>query len=225
MGDMDDMEHMDDEMGDMDDMDSEVDVDVDVDAEGSVSKEELTHIKDQLDDLMAEFEALMGDESADMDMDSDMDDLGSEEEDLEDEVEDFEDEEEEEEEDLEDEEDSLEDEEEDEDMMEAVQLQKVPGLYGSRIGGDDGQQKKSPVAANSGARGMGSKPVRFSGDHETVPTSPKGPSNEYSKKEGSLIGDVANTPGRKKAPELKAAPKPVTSQASGVNNKSPVSKG
>jgi hypothetical protein len=215
----DDMD-MDAEMDDDMDMDAEMDddMDMDMDSEDSVSKEELGDIKDKLDDLMAEFESLMGDDSMDLDT---SDDLDSEEDDLESEIDDFEDEEEDEEADLEDEEEGL----EDEDMMEAVQLQKVPGLYGSKIGGDDGQQKKSPIAANSGARGMGSKPVKFAGAHETVPTSPKRPSNEYSKKEGSLIGDVGNTPGKKKASDLKAAPKPVTSQASGVNNRSPVSKG
>ena len=117
--------------------------------------------------------------------------------------------------------------EEEEALAEAVQLQKVPGLYGSKIGGDDGAQKKSPVAANAGAKGMDSKPVKFSGDNEAVPTGPKGPSNEYSKKEGDLpgAGKFKNVPGGKAKVALAAAPKPVTSQASGVNVKSPVAKG
>lgn len=106
-----------------------------------------------------------------------------------------------------------------EDVMEAVQLQKVSVTHG-----DDGAQKKSPVAANAGAKGMDSKPVKFSGAHEAVPTGPKGPSNEYSKKEGTLIGDVGNSPGKKKGPELKAAPKAETKDGSD-NKKSPVAKG
>ena len=112
--------------------------------------------------------------------------------------------------------------EDSEEMMEAVQLQKVSVTHG-----DDGAQKKSPVTANSGAKGMDSKPVKFSGHAETVPTSPKGPSNEYSKKEGELpgAGKFKNVPGGKAKVDLAAAPKPVTSQASGVNNKSPVAKG
>lgn len=113
------------------------------------------------------------------------------------------------------------DSEEEVEMMEAVQLQKVSVTHG-----DDGAQKKSPVAANSGAKGMDSKPVKFSGDHEAVPTSPKGPSNEYSKKEGDLpgAGSFKNVPGGKAKVDLSAAPKPVTKDGS-ANSKSPVAKG
>jgi hypothetical protein len=112
-------------------------------------------------------------------------------------------------------------EEMEEDVMEAVQLQKVSVTHG-----DDGANKKSVVAANSGAKGMDSKPVKFSGDHEAVPTSPKGPSNEYSKKEGDLpgAGSFKNVPGGKAKVDLTAAPKPVTKDGS-VYHKSPVAKG
>jgi hypothetical protein len=115
-----------------------------------------------------------------------------------------------------------EEESDEEALAEAVQLQKVSVTHG-----DDGAQKKSPVTANSGAKGMDSKPVKFSGDSEAVPTGPKGPSNEYSKKEGDLpgAGKFKNVPGGKAKVDLAAAPKPVSSQASGVNNKSPVAKG
>jgi hypothetical protein len=108
-----------------------------------------------------------------------------------------------------------------EEVMEAVQLQKVSVTHG-----DDGANKKSVVAANSGAKGMDSKPVKFSGDHEAVPTSPKGPSNEYSKKEGELpgAGSFKNVPGGKAKVDLSAAPKPVTKDGS-ANSKSPVAKG
>jgi hypothetical protein len=108
-----------------------------------------------------------------------------------------------------------------EEVMEAVQLQKVSVTHG-----DDGANKKSVVAANSGAKGMDSKPVKFSGDNEAVPTGPKGPHNEYSKKEGDLpgAGKFKNVPGGKAKVDLSAAPKPVTKDGSS-NDKSPVAKG
>lgn len=164
------------------------------DAEGSVDKEDLGDIKDKLEDLMAEFESLMQGDSVE-----------SEEEEV-----------------VGVSEEAEEDMSEEEEVMEAVQLQKVSVTHG-----DDGANKKSVVAANSGAKGMDSKPVKFSGDNEAVPTGPKGPSNEYSKKEGDLpgAGKFKNVPGGKAKVDLAAAPKPVTSQASGVNNKSPVAKG
>lgn len=111
--------------------------------------------------------------------------------------------------------------EEGEEMMEAVQLQKVSVTHG-----DDGANKKSVVAANSGAKGMDSKPVKFAGDAETVPTGPKGPSNEYSKKEGELpgAGSFKNVPGGKAKVDLSSAPKPVTKDGSAYS-KSPVAKG
>ena len=111
-------------------------------------------------------------------------------------------------------------------MMEAVQLQKVPGLYDSKIGGDDGAQTKSPALNKPKVEAAGVKPVNFSSGGDLKQSNgPVKASNYGTKGEGDLIGDVANTPGMKKAPALKAAPKPVTSQASGVNTKSPVSKG
>ena len=108
-----------------------------------------------------------------------------------------------------------------EEMMEAVQLQKVSVTHG-----DNGVQTKSPVTSNSGAKGMDSKPVKFSGDAEPNPTGPKSPSNEYSKKEGELpgAGSFKNVPGGKAKVDLSAAPKPVTKDGSAYS-KSPVAKG
>jgi hypothetical protein len=105
-------------------------------------------------------------------------------------------------------------------MMEAVQLQKVSVTHG-----DNGAQTKSPVTANSGAKGMDSKPVKFAGGTESVPNGPKGPSNEYSKKEGDLpgAGKFKNAPGGKGA-KLENAPKPKHGD-DGANAKSPVAKG
>jgi hypothetical protein len=106
-----------------------------------------------------------------------------------------------------------------EEVMEAVQLQKVSVTHG-----DNGENTKSPALHEPKIKAEGVKPVKFSGDNETVPTGPKGPSNEYSKKEGTLIGDVGNTPGMKKAPALKAAPKAVTKDGA-ADKHSPVAKG
>jgi hypothetical protein len=112
-------------------------------------------------------------------------------------------------------------EEEEGGVMESVQLQKVAAPKH----GDDGAQKKSPVAANSGATGMASKPVKFAGDHETPPSSPKAPSNEYTKKEGSLphAGQFKNSPGVDGA-KTEAAPKAKHGD-DGANKRSPVAEG
>lgn len=107
----------------------------------------------------------------------------------------------------------------DEAMMEAVQLQKVSVTHG-----DNGVQNKSTVDANSGQAGMDSKPVKFSGASEAVPTSPKGPSNAYAKGETQVkgAGSFKNAPGHK-GQDLSAAPKPTTKDAAGAV-KSPVAK-
>jgi len=106
-----------------------------------------------------------------------------------------------------------------EEMMEAVQLQKVAVTHG-----DNGANTKSPTLTKPKVEAAGVKPVKFSGDSEAVPTGPKGPSNEYSKKEGTLIGDVGNTPGQKKGQQLKPAPKAVTKDGA-ADKHSPVAKG
>ena len=165
-------------------------------------EDRVVELEDKLDELMAEFEQLMGGK----DEDADMGDEEGEEEEVA--VAEAKDEEEE----------AIE--ESEEVVAEAVQLQKVSVTHG-----DDGANKKSVVAANSGAKGMDAKPVKFAGDAEAVPSSPKGPSNEYSKKEGDLpgAGKFKNVPGGKAKVDLSAAPKPVTKDgASGT--KSPVAK-
>lgn len=112
------------------------------------------------------------------------------------------------------------DDEEEEVVAEAVQLQKVSVTHG-----DNGSNTKSPVSANSGKTGMGSNPVKFSGASESVPTGPKGASNPYAKGQKEVEGasKFGNTPGQK-GRKLENAPKPTTSQASGVNTKSPLAK-
>jgi hypothetical protein len=71
---------------------------------------------------------------------------------------------------------------------------------------------------------MDSKPVKFAGDAEAVPTSPKAPSNAYSKGESQVkhAGQWKNAPAQA-GQDLEKAPAPVKTQASGVNTKSPVS--
>jgi len=101
-------------------------------------------------------------------------------------------------------------EEDSEEVMEAVQLQKVSVTHG-----DNGVQTKSTVAANSGQRGMASKPVAASTTTETGRTAP-------TTKDVKGAGSFKNAPGQKKQ-ELSAAPKPVTKDGSS-NDRSPVAK-
>jgi hypothetical protein len=101
-------------------------------------------------------------------------------------------------------------EEDSEEVMEAVQLQKVSVTHG-----DNGVQTKSTVAANSGQRGMASKPVSASTTTETGRAAP-------TTKDVKGAGSFKNAPGQKKQ-ELSAAPKPVTKDGSS-NDRSPVAK-
>ena len=192
---------------------SEGEDDIEFDDEAEEDGEELTHdleadhdegeegledrvvdLEDKLDQLMAEFEEIMGND-ADDDMEADADEFAADEEGEED----------------------FADDDMDEAMMEAVQLQKVSVTHG-----DNGSNTKTPVDANSGQAGMDSKPVKFSGASETVPTGPKGPSNAYAKGETSVkgAGSFKNAPGQK-GQDLSAAPKPTTKDAAGAV-KSPV---
>lgn len=196
------------EAGGMTEAEEEDEADIEFDDEAEDAGEELTGEleadhdaegsvdKDDLADIKDKLDDLMAEFEAIMSGESD-DDLGGDTDDLEVDI------------------------DSEEEVMEAVQLQKVSVTHG-----DDGANKKSVVAANSGAKGMDSKPVKFSGDNEAVPTSPKGPSNEYSKKEGELpgAGKFKNVPGGKAKVDLSAAPKPVTKDGSS-NDRSPVAKG
>jgi hypothetical protein len=183
------------DIADMDD-DGEEAVDIEMDSEegGEEGLEDrVVDLEDKLDQLMAEFEDIMGgdddmgDEEGMDDMD-DMDDMGG------DEMGDMDD--------MGGEEDP---------MMEAITLKKVSVTHG-----DNGVQNKSTVDANSGQAGMDSKPVKFSGASESVPTGPKGPSNAYAKGETSVkgAGSFKNAPAQNNA-DLTAAPKPVTKDEAG----------
>ena len=160
------------------------------DAEGDI-EDRVVDLEDKLDELMAEFESLMGgDEQGDSVSDIDGGDA------------------------LEmDDTDTAEF--SDEAMMENVTLDKVPAPKG----GDDGANTKSPVAFNSGAKGMQGAPVKMTGDTAQGRPAPK---------TGDLpeAGQFKNTPGKGGSnSKLAAAPKPVTAQASGVNTKTPFPKG
>jgi len=113
-------------------------------------------------------------------------------------------------------------------MMENVNLKQVGGSTYNTYGkmGDDGVQTKSPNLNNSGQAGMDSKPVKFSGAAESVPTSPKGPSNLYSKGETQVkgAGNFKNSPAKDNFREKgESTPKPVTKDGA-ADKHSPVAK-
>jgi len=170
-----------------------IDIDSDDDMGEEGTEDRLVSIEDKLDQLMAEFEEIMG--HADEEGDEEMaadDDMAA----------------------ADDEEMAADDEEA---MMEAITLKKVSVTHG-----DNGQNTKSTNLNNSGQAGMDSRPVKFSGDNETVPTSPKGPSNFYSKGE-TQVKDASkwkNAPAQNNA-DLEKAPAPKKGD-NGVNSKSPV---
>ena len=161
------------------------------DEEDAGLEDRVVDLEDKLDELMAEFESLMGDEAGEgdeeMDMDMDME-VG----------------------DGMDDEEVVDDELETEGMFEAVTLKAVP----KPTHGDNGQNAKSPVAANSGARGAMAKPVGAGtneGGHHDTPA--------YKNTTKDLIGKVQNTPAQSTVKQS-PAPKPHLAQASGVNTKS-----
>jgi len=102
---------------------------------------------------------------------------------------------------------------EEEALAEAIQLKKVSVTHG-----DNGAQTKSPGLQNSGQAGMDSKPVKFSGDNETVPTGPK--AGQVKDLKGA--GNFKNSPGKDNFKDKgEAAPKPKHGD-DGANTKSPV---
>ena len=87
-------------------------------------------------------------------------------------------------------------------MMENVDLKAAPKPVTSEPAGTN---SRSTVAANSGAKGMQGSPVRMTGDTAQGRSAPS-------------VKDMGMTT----SPKQGAAPKPVTTQAAGVNTKSPV---
>jgi len=172
-----------------------VDIESDDDMEGDGSEDRLVSIEDKLDQLMAEFEQIMGNADDEEAMGDEEMAMG-------------------------DEEMAMGDEEmaagdEEAAMMEAITLKKVSVTHG-----DNGQNTKSTSLQNSGQAGMDSRPVKFSGASESVPTSPKGPSNFYSKGETSVknANNWKNAPAQNNA-DLESAPKPKAGD-NGSNTKS-----
>jgi hypothetical protein len=152
-------------------------------------EDRVVDLEDKLDELMAEFESLMGGDEADMDMDMDMDtDMDV---------------------DGMDNQEVVDDELETEGMFnENVSLKAVP----KPTHGDNGTNSKSPVAANSGARGAMAKPVMSKGDGGNGRPAPTAK---------EAIGRVGNTPAQS-TQKPSPATKPNLGQAAGVNTKSPL---
>jgi hypothetical protein len=158
--------------------------------EGDI-EDRVVDLEDKLDELMAEFESLMGGDGIESDL------AGEEGNEIEgdamaaDDTMAF---------------------DTDESMMENVTLAAAPKPVTTEPAGTN---TKSTTAANSGAAGMASSPVKMTGDTAQGRPAPKA---------GELIGKVQNTPasGDKK---LSPATKPVTTQAAGVNTRTPFPKG
>ena len=168
------------------------------DAGGDDIEGKLMNIEDKLDELMAEFEALMGDDDMGGEEELDIDIGGDDEMDMDGEM------------DM----DMEVGDEEPMPMGEAISLKAAPKPTTSEEGGIN---KKSIVAANSGARGMEGKPVHtgtsMGGKHDAA--------GAYSNNVKDLISDVQNAPAKAKVTQ-KPAPKPHLAQATGVNTKSPL---
>jgi hypothetical protein len=186
-----------DEEFDISDMDDDGDETVDIDMDDEEGDEEgledrVVDLEDKLDQLMAEFEEIMGDKDH---MEPDADNMGgpsdNDADNMDDEM----------------------DDDMDEAMMEAITLKKVPVTHG-----DNGAYTTSPGLKNSGQAGMDSKPVKFSGASEAVPTGPKGPTNAYAKGETSVkgAGSFKNSPAQNNFSEKgESTPKPVTKDEAG----------
>ena len=153
-------------------------------------EDRVVDLEDKLDQLMAEFEDIMAGDDAEVDGEED---FAAGDDEMADADADF---------------GAADDEDP---MMEAITLKKVSVTHG-----DNGVQTKSTNLNNSGQAGMDSKPVKFSGASESVPTGPKGPSNAYTKGESSVkdANNWKNAPAQNNA-DLTAAPKPVTKDEAG----------
>jgi hypothetical protein len=148
-------------------------------------EDRVVDLEDKLDELMAEFEAMMG---GDDESEADEEEFG----DMEGDALEMDDTEE------------MDSEEVEMGMMENVDLKAAPKPVTSEEGSVN---KKSTVAANSGAAGMASKPVHMTG------TEAKG-------RPAPTAKDMGGTTSPKQGP----ATKPVTAQASGVNTRTPFPK-
>jgi hypothetical protein len=167
------------------------------DEEGGEDLEDrVVDLEDKLDELMAEFEALMGDEGQEGEDEMDIE-VGSDEieTDGDDETEIT---------DMDTEFETMEGAE----LEEAINLKAAPAPVKSEEGNIN---KKSTVAANSGARGMDGKPVM---SHSTEEKGRPAPTAK------DMISDVQNAPAKSTVKQGPAT-KPHLAQATGVNTKSP----
>ena len=158
----------------------------------TATKDDIMNLEDKLDQLMAEFEAAMGGDEMGMgDGDGFGPDEGGDAIGMDDTG------------------------EMEPGMMEAISLKAAP----KPVTAEQGNGKAGPVAFNSGATGMASKPVHTGanegGHHDTA---------AYRNTTKDLIGKVGNTPAQS-TQGLKPANKPHLGQASGVNTKSPLPSG
>jgi hypothetical protein len=194
------------DVDDEDGMGDESDMDMDMGDGEEELEDRVVDLEDKLDMLMAEFEELMGQEG---DMgDEEMGDMGDEEQFMEG-SNDPEGEEAVEESEALDEEENLE---------ESVQLKKIPGLYDSKIGGDDGQNTKSVALSKPKVTQTGAKAVNFSGESSSGGT--QGGLLKPTTK--TIPGTYKNAPGGKNFSEKgEAAPKPKHGD-DGQNTKSPL---
>lgn len=157
----------------------------------AATKDDIMNLEDKLDQLMSEFESLMSGDNADM---GDGDDFGAD--DGGDAIE-------------------MDDTEEMMPMAEALSLKAAPKPVTAEEGGVN---KKSNVAANSGARGAMARPV-------STGTSLGGSHDSSAYRNATKEFGVTPTQDAGKGAFKTAAPKPTTSQASGVNTKSPMPSG
>lgn len=185
----------DDDMGDEVEVDDTEEVSFGDESEGGdepATKDDILNLEDKLDQLMAEFEDLMGgSDEGNGDMmgpDEGGDALEM---------------------------DDTEEMTDEVGMMEALELKAAPKPVTSEEGNTN---KKSTVAANSGARGAMAKPVHTGAD---------GGGHHDSSAYKNTVKELGVTPTQdagKKAFKS-AAPAPVKTQASGVNTKSPLPRG
>jgi hypothetical protein len=161
---------------------------------GEDLEDRVVDLEDKLDELMAEFEALMSDDGQEgedeMDIEVGNDDMATDGMDQTD-IADM---------DLEDE--TM------EGLEEAINLKAAPAPVKSE---EVNINKKSTVAANSGARGMDGKPVMSHGADEKGRPAPTAK---------DMIGNVQNAPAKSTVKQSPAT-KPQSAQATGVNTKSP----
>lgn len=177
------------------------DMEMDHDQDGDI-EDRVIDLEDKLDELMAEFEAIMGGEDDGIDSDlagEEGDELAGDALAQDDTM-------------------AFDDNDMDENsmgMMENVTLDKVPAPKH----GDDGANNKSPVAFNSGAKGMAASPVKMTGDTAQGRPAPK-------TADLPEAGTFKNVPGKGGSnSKLSAAPKPTLTQAAGTNTRTPFPKG